>query len=191
MNKVLNLITLAALGASLCSCGMFDMSDDYVGGDFAKLVNGEADKSETIFVEDNLGIKDTYETRTFRHNSEHYNYTAEGNLNEINIEVRIECDDNGGQLTVFCGNYDEVFRSSGPEIVFKDLDGKKMKHKDGYVIKMLDSLKVGKKTYMDVFEFDASDVKKNACIYDKLYIAVKEGLVRIDLQDSITIERKP
>lgn len=191
MNKISSLVTLAALGASLCSCGMFDTSDDYVGGDFAKLVNGEADKSETIFVEDNLGIRDIYETRTFRHNKEHYNYTADGNLNEISIEVRIECDGDGGKLAVFCGSKKEVFVSSGPKIVFKDLDGNKMTNSDGYTIQMLDSLTVGDSTYKDVFEFDASNVEDNACIYDRLFIAAKEGLVRIDLQDSITIERKP
>ena len=191
MNKFLSLAAFAILSLTLSSCGMLDSSDDYVGGDFAKLVKGEKDASSTIFMVDNLGIEDIYETRIFRHNGEHYNYTAKGDLNEINIEVRIECDDNGGTLTVFCGTYDEVFLSNGPKIVFKNLDGNKMTHRDGYVIKMLDSLTVQNKTYKDVFEFDASDVEDNECIYDKLYIAAKEGLVQIDLQDSITIERKP
>ena len=65
-----------------------------------------------------------------------------------------------------------------------------MTHKDGYTIRILDSLKVGKKTYKDVLEFDASGAKKNKCNYDRFYIAATKGLLRIDLQDSIRIERK-
>jgi hypothetical protein len=62
---------------------------------------------------------------------------------------------------------------------------------DGYTVRMLDSLTVGKKTFTDVLEFDATGAEESTCNFDKFYVAAREGLLRIDLQDTITIERKP
>ena len=65
-----------------------------------------------------------------------------------------------------------------------------MTNKDGYTIRMLDSLNVGKVTYRNILEFDATGAEENVCNYDKFYIAATKGLIRIDLQDSIKIERR-
>ncbi|MBO7383359.1 MAG: hypothetical protein J6U07_01935 [Fibrobacter sp.] len=48
---------------------------------------------------------------------------------------------------------------------------------------------MGKKE--DVLEFDATGAEENSCNFDKFYVAAQDGLLRIDLQDTITIERKP
>ena len=66
-----------------------------------------------------------------------------------------------------------------------------MTNSDGYTVRMLDSLTVSKKTYKNVLEFDATGADDNSCNFDKFYVATRDGLLRIDLQDSITIERKP
>ena len=78
----------------------------------------------------------------------------------------------------------------GPEIVFKNLKGNKMTNADGYTVRMLDSLEIGKKTYRDVLEFDATEAENNGCNYDKFYISAVDGLLRIDLLDSIKIVRQ-
>ena len=101
----------------------------------------------------------------------------------VEIQVIIQCTDDGGDLTVYCGGTDNA------KIVFKDLNGNQMKHKDGYRVKVLDSLEINGKTYKNILEFDATEAENNACDYDKAYIAANKGLIRIDLQDSITIER--
>ena len=192
MNKFSTAATLAALTLTLTSCGMFDMSDPYVGGDFAKLVQKEQEWSDTIKVVDNWGIEDSYSERIYSHKPEYFEFEASGSINEINIDMRVECDDNGGKMTVSCLRYRRNgYLNYGPDIVFKDLDGNKMTNSDGYTVRMLDSLTVGKKTYKDVLEFDATGAEESSCNFDKFYVAASDGLLRIDLQDSITIERKP
>ena len=171
---------------------MFDMSDPYVGGDFAKLVQKEQEWSDTIKVVDNWGIEDSYSERIYSHKPEYFEFEASGSINEINIDMRVECDDNGGKMTVSCLRYRRNgYLNYGPDIVFNDLDGNKMTNSDGYTVRMLDSLKVGKKTYKDVLEFDATGAEENTCNFDKFYVSARKGLLRIDLQDSIIIERKP
>ena len=191
MNKLMKLASLLAAGMALTSCGMFE-DDDYVGGDFEKLVQKEQEWSDTIKVEDNWGIEDTYSERIYSHKPENFYFETSGDLNEINIDLRVECDGDGGKMTVSCLRYrrDGIWHY-GPDIVFKDLDGNKMTNSDGYTVRMLDSLTVGKKTYKDVLEFDATGADDNSCNFDKFYVAARDGLLRIDLQDTITIERKP
>lgn len=192
MNKFSTAVSLAAFGLILSSCGMFDMSDPYVGGDFAKLVQKEQEWSDTIKVVDNWGIEDSYSERIYSHKPEYFEFEASGSINEINIDMRVECDDNGGKMTVSCLRYRRNgYLNYGPDIVFNDLDGNKMTNSDGYTVRMLDSLKVGKKTYKDVLEFDATGAEENTCNFDKFYVSARKGLLRIDLQDSIIIERKP
>lgn len=192
MNKFSTAVSLAAFGLILSSCGMFDVEDPYVGGDFAKLVQKEQEWSDTIKVVDNRGIEDTYRERIYSHKPEYFEFEASGSINEINIDMRVECDEDGGKMTVSCLRYrrDGIW-NYGPDIVFKDLDGNKMTNSDGYTVRMLDSLTVGKKTYKNVLEFDATGAEENVCNFDKFYVAARDGLLRIDLQDSITIERKP
>lgn len=191
MNRFVKLAGILTAGMALSACGMFDTSDDYVGGDFAKLVQKEQEWSDTIKVVDNWGIEDTYSERIYSHKPENFYFETSGNINEININMRIECDDDGGKMTVSCLRYrrDGIWHY-GPDIVFKDLDGNKMTNSDGYAVRMLDTLTVGKKTYTDVLEFDATGANENTCNFDKFYVAAREGLLRIDLQDTITIERK-
>lgn len=191
MNRFVKLAGILTAGMALSACGMFDTSDDYVGGDFAKLVQKEQEWSDTIKVVDNWGIEDTYSERIYSHKPENFYFETSGNINEININMRIECDDDGGKMTVSCLRYrrDDIWHY-GPDIVFKDLDGNKMTNSDGYAVRMLDTLTVGKKTYTDVLEFDATGANENTCNFDKFYVAAREGLLRIDLQDTITIERK-
>ena len=192
MNKFSTAVSLAAFGLILSSCGMFDVEDPYVGGDFAKLVQKEQEWSDTIKVVDNRGIEDTYRERIYSHKPEYFEFEASGSINEINIDMRVECDEDGGKMTVSCLRYrrDGIW-NYGPDIVFKDLDGNKMTNSDGYTVRMLDSLTVGKKTYKNVLEFDATGAEENVCNFDKFYVAARDGLLRIDLQDTITIERKP
>ena len=192
MNRFSITASLAALSLALSSCGMFNMDDPYVGGDFGRLVQKEQEWNDTVKVVDNWGIEDSYDERIYSHKPENFYFEASGSLNEINIDMRIECDYDGGKMVVSCLRY---FRDGmwhyGQDIVFKDLDGNKMTNSDGYTVRMLDSLDVGQKTYKDVLEFDATGAEKNNCNFDKFYVAARDGLLRIDLQDTITIERKP
>jgi hypothetical protein len=191
MNKFSTAVSLAALSLTLSSCGMFG-DDPYVGGDFAKLVQKEQEWSDTVKVVDSWGIEDSYDERIYSHKPENFYFEASGSINEINIDMRVECDDDGGKMTVSCLRYrrDGIWHY-GPDIVFSDLDGNKMTSSDGYTVRMLDSLTVGKKTYKDVLEFDATGAEENSCNFDKFYVAAQDGLLRIDLQGTITIERKP
>ena len=191
MNKFVKLAGILTAGTALSSCGMFE-DDEYVGGDFAKLVQKEQEWNDTIKVVDNWGLEDAYTERIYSHKPENFYFETSGDLNEINIDLRVECDEDGGKMTVLCLRY---FRDGiwhyGPDIVFKDLDGTKMTNSDGYTVRMLDSLTVDKKTYKDVLEFDATGADDNSCNFNKFYVAARDGLLRIDLQDTITIERKP
>ena len=191
MNKFVKFAGILAAGMALSSCGMAE-EDAYVGGDFAKLVQKEQEWSDTVKVVDNLGIEDSYSERIYSHKPENFFFETSGNINEINIDLRVECDEDGGKMTVSCLRYlrDGILHY-GPDIVFKNLDGNKMTNNDGYTVRMLDSLKVGQKTYKEVLEFDATGAEENPCNFDKFYVAARDGLLRIDLLDTITIGRKP
>ena len=119
MNKFSTAVSLAAFGLILSSCGMFDVEDPYVGGDFAKLVQKEQEWSDTIKVVDNRGIEDTYRERIYSHKPEYFEFEASGSINEINIDMRVECDEDGGKMTVSCLRYrrDGIW-NYGPDIVF-------------------------------------------------------------------------
>ena len=192
MNRFVKLACIVTAGMALSACGMFDTSDDYVGGDFARLVQKEQEWNDTVKLVDSWGIEDTYSESIYSHKPEHFFFETSGDLNEINIDMRVECDGDGGKMTVTCLRYRrDGLLHDGPDIVFKNLDGNKMTNSDGYTVRMLDSLKVGKKTYKDVLEFDATGAEESSCNFDRFYVAARNGLLRIDLQDSITIERKP
>ena len=185
MNRFVKMVGILTVGMALTSCGMVE-EDEYVGGDFAKLVQKEQEWSDTIKVVDNWGIEDTYSERIYSHKPENFYFETSGNINEINIDLRVECNEDS------CLKYlRDGLLHYGSDIVFRDLKGNKMTNSDGYTVHMLDSLTVGKKTYTDVLEFDATGAEENTCNFDKFYVAAREGLLRIDLQDTITIERKP
>ena len=150
MNKFAKFAIFLAIGMAFSACDFFDFDDDYIGGDFKKLVKKEQEWSDTVKVIDNWGLKDAYDERLYSHKPENFYFEASGDLNEINIDLRIECDDN-----------------------------------------VLDSLKIGKNTYWDVLEFDATSADENSCNFDKFYVAARDGLLRIELQDTIVIERRP
>lgn len=190
MNKFTGIAAFMVCSALFMSCDLSNTNEEFIDGDFHKFVLIEQDDSTTFNAIDNLGIKDTYSEHTYKHVNEYYEYTANGDLNQITVKVRFECTDDGGNFIVYeCKTVENPQHMNDNGIVFKNLHGNKMTHKDGYTITMLDSMKVGNKTYKDVLKFDATKAKENECIYDKFYIAAKEGLIRIDLLDSITIER--
>lgn len=192
MNKFTKFTAILATGMALSACDIFDFDDDYIGGDFKKLLKTEQEWNDTVKVIDNWGIEDSYSERLFSHKPENFYFSATGSINEIDIEMHIECGDNGGNMTIVClRNYQNGISQDVTPIIFKNLHGNMMTNKDGYTVRMLDSLKVGKETFRDVFEFDATDADENICNYDKFYINAKKGLLRIDLQDSIVIERMP
>ena len=182
MNKFIQSIALAG-AFLLISCEEFDPREEYVEGKFNRFVQKEQENSTKFEMKDNLGITDSYTDYTYRHKPEYYDYRVEGTINNIEVHVVIQCTDDGGDLTIHCGSGEDV------KIVFRDLKGNQMKRKDGYRVTVLDSLEVNGVTYSDVLEIDATEVENNACDYDKAYIEASKGLIRIDLQDSITIER--
>lgn len=192
MNKFAKFAIFLAIGMAFSACDFFDFDDDYIGGDFKKLVKKEQEWSDTVKVIDNWGLKDAYDERLYSHKPENFYFEASGDLNEINIDLRIECDDNGGKMTISCfRSFRDGIWQYGPDIVFKNLRGDIMTNSDGYTIRMLDSLKIGKNTYWDVLEFDATSADENSCNFDKFYVAARDGLLRIELQDTIVIERRP
>lgn len=192
MNKFAKFAILLAIGMAFSACDFFDFDDPYVGGSFKRLVKKEQEWSDTVKVIDNWGLKDAYDERLYSHKPENFYFETSGDLNEINIDLRVECNEDGGKMTVSCLKYlRDGLLHYGPDIVFEDLEGNKMTNSDGYTVRMLDSLTVGKKTYKDVLEFDATGADDNSCNFDKFYVAARDGLLRIDLQDTITIERKP
>ena len=155
------------------------------------MVQNEQEWSDTVKVIDNWGIEDSYDERIYSHTPENFYFETSGSINEINIEMRVECNEDGGKMTVSCLKYlRDGLLHYGSDIVFRDLKGNKMTNSDGYTVRMLDSLTAGKKTYTDVLEFDAAGAEENTCNFDKFYVAAREGLLRIELQDTITIERK-
>ena len=191
MNNFAKLAMFLPLSVMLSSCLHFlDASDDYVGGDFGKLVQKEQEWSDSAKFIDNIGIEDAYKERMYSHKPENLDYTASGTINEISVHVRIECNGNGGKLVVYnCKTVDNPQHMDNEGIVFSSLHGDKMTSSEGYTIRMLDSLNIGKETFRDILEFDAKDADKNGCAYDKFYISATKGLLRIDLQDTIRIER--
>lgn len=191
MNKSAKFAILLAIGMALSACRLLDVDDPYVGGSFKRLVKKEQEWNDTVKVIDNWGLKDAYDERIYSHKPESFYFEASGDLNEINIDLRIECDENGGKMTLTCyrGFRDGIWQY-GPDIVFKNLRGDIMTNRDGYTIRMLDTLKIGKNTYRDVLEFDATGADENICNFDKFYVAARDGLLRIELQDTIIIERR-
>ena len=65
------MVSILTVGMALTSCGMVE-EDEYVGGDFAKLVQKEQEWSDTIKVVDNWGIEDTYSERIYSHKPENF-----------------------------------------------------------------------------------------------------------------------
>ena len=191
MNKFTKPLLFLLGGLLLSSCNhLLDSIDDYVGGDFGKLVQKEQEWNDSAKFIDNLGIEDAYKERMYSHKPENMDFTATGTINEISVHVRIECNGTGGNLVVFnCKTVENPQHMNDEGIVFSNLSGNKMTTSDGYTIRMLDSLNIGKETFQNVLEFDATKAEKNECDYDKFYISATQGLLRIDLMDTITIKR--
>ena len=149
MNKFVMLAGILSVGMTFSACGMFE-EDPYVGGEFAKLVQKEQERSDTIRVVDNWGIEDTYVERIYSDNPEYFYFETSGSINEIKIEMRVECDEDGGKMTVSCLSRNGIWHYS-PDIVFKDLDGNKMTD-EGDTTERSSYIKGRKKTGLGIIE---------------------------------------
>ena len=100
MNKIQqNVLALIAGSFLLTSCGL-SLDDDYVGGDFGKLVQKEQEWNDSIDVIDNIGIEDNYKQRLYSHKNEHIDINTTGYINKIHVGAIIECTSNGGKKTI-------------------------------------------------------------------------------------------
>ena len=65
----------------------------------------------------------------------------------------------------------------------------KLKNKDGYTIDYKDSLEIDGKAFNYVLIVSKKNAKNDKCNFERLYISRDEGLLHIDVTDSISLVR--
>lgn len=142
-----------------------------------------------IYIADSLRVTDIID-QSFSNgrndgddSSKNLQFHARGRNSSIDVSLAFNPTTYGGKITVGCC----PIISGSDYIVFDD--PKFPIEKDGYVLSLKDSVKVGNATYRNVLIFDASKKDTNVCNMEKFYYAAEEGLVKIVAKNKMEYTR--
>ena len=184
---------LFILPTLLTACNYIFFEDEYMSKPYNVFIEkqspedhyGTYNRRDTISFKDNFGNKDTFIGETYVNAEDNFEYIFSGSLNEINGSIFMQTNHDGGYINLICDDG----RFNNGEASFQINTQDTLTSKNGYKVIHRDSLEIEATTYNHVLIFDATRATKEKCRFDKLYISRDEGLLRIDLQDSISLTR--
>lgn len=184
---------LFILPTILTACNYIFFEEEYMSGPYNVFIEkqspvdhyGTYNRRDTISFRDNFGNKDFFIGETHINGEDNFEYIFSGNLNEINGSIFMQTNHDGGYINLICDDR----RFNNGEASFQINIQDTLTSKNGYMVIHRDSLEIEATTYNHVLIFDATRATKEKCRFDKLYISRDEGLLRIDLQDSISLTR--
>lgn len=184
---------LFILPTLLTACNYIFFEDEYMSRPYNVFIEkqspvdhyGTYNRRDTISFRDNFGNRDTFIGETHVKAEDNFEYIFSGSLNEINGSIFMQINHDGGYINLICDDG----RFNNGEANFQINTQDTLTSKNGYKVIHKDSLEIETTTYNHVLIFDATRATKEKCRFDKLYISRDEGLLRIDLQDSISLTR--
>lgn len=188
-------IILCIASFMFIACGEETLETEYISSPYDVFVL----KKDSIDKNDYYGKKDTFElidsknfTDTFIgkfsiHNNDFFNYDFKGTKNEIEASFAIKSDWYGGNIEIVCSKKFNLYESR--HVKFTILAKKNLTNKSNYAIELKDSLEVRNKWYKNVLIFDASNAKENSCSFEKAFIARDNGLIKLDINDTISLQK--
>lgn len=189
MNKLCKII-LGLAAIFVISCSYYDTNltepyDVFIVKQPGANKDGRYSVKDTVYFNDNVGIGDTiYQDNNYTiDDNVYYNFT--GGRNRIWLSVLLQINENNGYVRMYCNamrEYEEVNVQLSSDV--------KSKNSDGYVVDYKESLDVDGVSYNHILIIDASDAKKSSCNFNRLYFARDEGLIRMDINEDISLTRQ-
>lgn len=147
-----------------------------------------------IYIADSLRVTDiidqsfSYARNVGDDSSKELHFSAHSHIFSIDFSLDLWPTTYGGAISVHCSPTNNAYYSHTDNIIRFD-DPKFPIEKDGYVLSLKDSVKVGNATYHNVLIFDASKKDTNVCNMEKFYYAAEEGLVKIVAKNKMEYTR--
>ena len=108
-------------------------------------------------------------------------YTVKAMTSGIDIQMQVLPEYGNGAIIINCSqNYEK-------RVIFEE--PKLPAEKNGFSLKMLDSVKAGDSVFYDVLKFDASEAKDNPCNLSEFYYGIHDGLVKVVSKNQIEMNR--
>lgn len=110
-------------------------------------------------------------------------YSVRSITSGIDISLRVNSHSDGGDIKILCSP-NQYIEITFEEPVFPAT-------KNGYKLKLKDSLKVNDSVYYDVLQFNATDTLDNRCNISAFYYGVHDGVVRVVSRNGVELNRVP
>ena len=195
LQKKASWIAILGLALANSACNIISYEDEYVSSPYDVFVqknknadtDGYFNKESSVKFTDNLGIGDVFDTKFQGKAEDFYGFSYSGKTNEISGGLFLQCDKDGGYISFTCNAPSIAYSSEGINFSISQKD--KLENKDGYTIEYKDSLEINGKTYDYVLIVGKKNTKKDKCNFERLYISRDDGLLQIDVNDTISLVR--
>ncbi len=178
-----------AAAAALAACSMSDSSgagDKYLA-DELKVFLEAGDLTDTVTMVDSYGMKDRFvQTRTVKADADRMDFRVKGDWFYLDMKVSVYPSSEGGFVEMTT-SYETLYIYYNTSKNF-EFDGKDLVYDDECKLGWIESMYLDGAKYSDVLVF------KPACTggeykFDRMYYAAVEGLIRVDVNDSVTLTR--
>ena len=172
-----------AAAAALAACSMSDSS----GADELKVFLEAGDLTDTVTMVDSYGMKDRFvQTRTVKTDADRMDFRVKGDWFYLDMKVSVYPSSEGGFVEMTT-SYETLYIYYNTSKNF-EFDGKDLVYDDECKLGWIESMYLDGAKYSDVLVF------KPACTggeykFDRMYYAAVEGLIRVDVNDSVTLTR--
>ena len=182
------LLMIAAVLATLASCSLQkdDAGEKYLAEDLRVFLDA-GNTSDTIEMVDSFGMKDKFvQTRKVKREEDRMDFRVKGDWFYLDMKVSVYPSSDGGFVEMTT-SYETLYIYYNTSKNF-EFDGKDLVYDDECKLGWIESM------YLDGAKYSNVLVFKPACTggeykFDRMYYAAVEGLIRVDVNDSVTLTR--
>ena len=178
-----------AAAAALAACSMSDSSgagDKYLA-DELKVFLEAGDLTDTVTMVDSYGMKDRFvQTRTVKADADRMDFRVKGDWFYLDMKISIYPSTEGGFVEMTT-SYESLYQYYNTSKSFEYSDGE-LVYDDGCKLGWIKSMYLDGAKYSDVLVFSPA-CAGGGYKFDRMYYAAEEGLVRVDLSDSVSLFR--
>jgi hypothetical protein len=184
MKRLLPIAAAAALAACSLQKGDEPSGENYLAEDLQVFFE-PGNATDTIRMVDNFGMKDRF-VQTWKVENGKMDFRVKGDWFYLDMKVSVYPSSEGGFVEMTT-SYETLYIYYNTSKNF-EFDGKDLVYDDECKLGWIESMYLDGAKYSDVLVF------KPACTggeykFDRMYYAAVEGLIRVDVNDSVTLTR--
>lgn len=182
------LLFLVAVLATLASCSLQkdDAGEKYLADDLRVFLDA-GNTSDTIEMVDSFGMKDKFvQTRKVKREEDRMDFRVKGDWFYLDMKISIYPSTEGGFVEMTT-SYESLYQYYNTSKSFEYSDGE-LVYDDGCKLGWIKSMYLDGAKYSDVLVFSPA-CAGGGYKFDRMYYAAEEGLIRVDLSDSVSLFR--